>query len=459
MDQMQMAEHQYNQVFVQSGINTVWLKYIQNPPFYQRVKFEPKQIKKDVFVNGMSMGGGFRLVPVYETATYSLFEDERIVTLTGVIIGDASSGNSTPITGNLRQHLGSAFPNSRTPQTSTLMSLVSPVNSMNNTPLGHNPQRPFPKNSMLNNLSQLSSLGEMKGFSGSSNSSGDNTPMTDLSSSGGNNNSSMQLSTPPTPGPHMNNGMPNMFMNKNSQPQMFPTATGMNSMRGLTNQSNMMYSPSFITGQQSPGGFPSILPASFMGFNGQTTPPTSMQSSTPPVYGNGGNTGFMDKKNMMFGQQSTPSVMANSMQMNGNLSPMQIGQPTINMLGGQNRLMNNRRANHTGTSCHQCKNTKPFASLSYCQNLFDKTATCGKRLCKKKYCDACISKFYSTTEGKRIPPNSRNNALFTQDDANRDKSWICPSCQEFCSCAACARKKHKKANRAAAMKAKSNKVR
>ena len=91
----------------------------------------------------------------------------------------------------------------------------------------------------------------------------------------------------------------------------------------------------------------------------------------------------------------------------------------------------------SGSSCHQCKTNKDPPHLYFCSTKQD-TAT-GKRNCRKKYCVACISRWYKqlgmTGMPGIMPPNG--------------PGWSCPSCCGQCVCAACDRKKEK-ANRKAA---------
>ena len=91
----------------------------------------------------------------------------------------------------------------------------------------------------------------------------------------------------------------------------------------------------------------------------------------------------------------------------------------------------------SGSSCHQCKTNKEPPHLYFCSTKQD-TAT-GKRNCRKKYCVACMSRWYKqlgmTGLPGLLPPNG--------------PGWSCPSCCGQCVCAACDRKKEK-ANRKAA---------
>ena len=91
----------------------------------------------------------------------------------------------------------------------------------------------------------------------------------------------------------------------------------------------------------------------------------------------------------------------------------------------------------SGSSCHQCKTNKDPPHLYFCSTKQD-TAT-GKRNCRKKYCAACMQRWYKqlgmTGVPGIIPPNG--------------PGWSCPSCLGQCVCAACDRKKEK-ANRKAA---------
>ena len=82
---------------------------------------------------------------------------------------------------------------------------------------------------------------------------------------------------------------------------------------------------------------------------------------------------------------------------------------------------------HKGTSCHQCKNTKQLKKLAFCANLFNKRTKPEKRVCRKKYCETCLKKFYNDNLSDIV-----------------GKSWICASCRGVCCCAACTRVGSKK---------------
>ena len=61
-----------------------------------------------------------------------------------------------------------------------------------------------------------------------------------------------------------------------------------------------------------------------------------------------------------------------------------------------------------GSSCHQCKNRRPFNFLSFCSNSAKNTDPNNKKvskICRKKYCDLCLDKFY-----REIADSSRSNA-------------------------------------------------
>ena len=72
------------------------------------------------------------------------------------------------------------------------------------------------------------------------------------------------------------------------------------------------------------------------------------------------------------------------------------------------------------SSCHQCKSAKPRSSLMLCSSPAERTAN-RQRKCRKKYCNACLSRCY--------------NWLFVQGATH----WSCPACEGLCSCASCQR--------------------
>lgn len=61
--------------------------------------------------------------------------------------------------------------------------------------------------------------------------------------------------------------------------------------------------------------------------------------------------------------------------------------------------------------------------LARCTNQFRRRNRPDTRLCRKKYCDTCISKFYDEKIAE-----VRENA-----------TWSCPACRGTCTCAACTR--------------------
>ena len=77
-----------------------------------------------------------------------------------------------------------------------------------------------------------------------------------------------------------------------------------------------------------------------------------------------------------------------------------------------------------GNSCHQCKTSKKPRNLAFCTNI---GVGKRKRSCHKKYCDQCLKWRYQ-----------QNMRLWS--DVERS-TWICPSCAQICSCAACVRKR------------------
>ena len=91
--------------------------------------------------------------------------------------------------------------------------------------------------------------------------------------------------------------------------------------------------------------------------------------------------------------------------------------------------------NGSGSSCHQCKSRRSMNNLIFCSNMFTKRSKDKKRnkekrhVCRKKYCDQCLQKFYhEKAPSKRQDPSS---------------TWLCPACRGLCCCAACRRQKTK----------------
>ena len=77
------------------------------------------------------------------------------------------------------------------------------------------------------------------------------------------------------------------------------------------------------------------------------------------------------------------------------------------------------------SSCHQCKTTKGWSELRYCSAKARQFA--GRlRRCRKKYCDACLSRSYDASV------------------MEYDAQWKCPACRDLCVCAACQRRPHEK---------------
>jgi hypothetical protein len=97
------------------------------------------------------------------------------------------------------------------------------------------------------------------------------------------------------------------------------------------------------------------------------------------------------------------------------------------------RLSRGSTTSSAGSSCHQCKSRRAHAYLAHCQNRGLITESPGgkrtrmKRPCRKKYCSACLSKFY----GEKMP------------SVEKRKDWTCPACREICTCAACRKGKLK----------------
>lgn len=79
----------------------------------------------------------------------------------------------------------------------------------------------------------------------------------------------------------------------------------------------------------------------------------------------------------------------------------------------------------TGSSCHQCKSRRHQDHLSFCQHTRSKKDSKPRRVCRKKYCEICLKKFY-----KEDPPEF-------------DEDWLCPACRDLCTCAACRRSRNK----------------
>lgn len=84
----------------------------------------------------------------------------------------------------------------------------------------------------------------------------------------------------------------------------------------------------------------------------------------------------------------------------------------------------------------RCKSRRSLAQLAFCCNLVarktQQSSSGGgsnhkRPVCRKKYCDVCLNKFYK----EEFPSRTGTDlAHYT---------WLCPSCRGFCSCAACRR--------------------
>eukprot|EP01006_Ploeotia_vitrea_P042008 TRINITY_DN66595_c5_g5_i3.p1 TRINITY_DN66595_c5_g5~~TRINITY_DN66595_c5_g5_i3.p1 ORF type:complete len:803 (+),score=368.70 TRINITY_DN66595_c5_g5_i3:441-2849(+) len=90
--------------------------------------------------------------------------------------------------------------------------------------------------------------------------------------------------------------------------------------------------------------------------------------------------------------------------------------------------------NGSGSSCHQCKSRRDMSNLIFCCNMFKRSTKDKKRqgkrhVCRKKYCDQCLMKFYHEQ-----PPPQRQDP---------QSNWPCPACRGICCCAACRRQKAK----------------
>mmetsp|Transcript_21999 Transcript_21999/g.39016 ORF Transcript_21999/g.39016 Transcript_21999/m.39016 type:complete len:522 (+) Transcript_21999:191-1756(+) len=89
---------------------------------------------------------------------------------------------------------------------------------------------------------------------------------------------------------------------------------------------------------------------------------------------------------------------------------------------------NNSNASNCGSSCHQCKSRRALNKLYFCSNQGNCARPKDKRhLCRKKYCDQCLEKFYHENPPKKVETTK----------------WFCPACRGLCCCAACRRQKAK----------------
>lgn len=77
-----------------------------------------------------------------------------------------------------------------------------------------------------------------------------------------------------------------------------------------------------------------------------------------------------------------------------------------------------------GSSCHQCKSRRATSGQTFCRNVILKKNKSLRSVCRKKYCDHCLRKFYNVS-----PPS-----------ISEEKYWKCPACRKECSCAACRKK-------------------
>jgi len=94
-----------------------------------------------------------------------------------------------------------------------------------------------------------------------------------------------------------------------------------------------------------------------------------------------------------------------------------------------------------GNSCHQCKTNKDPPHLYFCTAKNDHPM--GKRNCRKKYCLACMSRWYKGLLHTGMPGHQQNNNNNNNNNSCQS-GWLCPSCTGVCVCAACDRKKDKK---------------
>ena len=102
----------------------------------------------------------------------------------------------------------------------------------------------------------------------------------------------------------------------------------------------------------------------------------------------------------------------------------------------------------SGSSCHQCKTNKEPPHLYFCTSKTD-TAV-GRRSCRKKYCVACMSRWYKALCHSGQPGlQQQQQQPYAHSHSPAAQGWSCPSCSGQCVCAACDRKKER-ANRKAA---------
>ena len=160
---------------------------------------------------------------------------------------------------------------------------------------------------------------------------------------------------------------------------------------------------------------------------------------------------------------STPGSLSSGMSSSsGSLS----GASTLNLPSATNGASAAGSGNGSGSSCHQCKSRRSFQNLIFCANMFlaqarykharEVAASSGhvgpppkldkKSICRKKYCETCLLKFY----GERPPvPTLRQSPQST---------WICPACRDICCCAACRRQKFKHRMAAAGITVEGNNI-
>lgn len=89
----------------------------------------------------------------------------------------------------------------------------------------------------------------------------------------------------------------------------------------------------------------------------------------------------------------------------------------------------NSVSSNGGSSCHQCKSRRNYGDLTYCTSSLNKKNK--SAVCRKKYCEHCLSKFYRELPQKQSSLNGNNSV------------WKCPSCRKICCCAACRRRETK----------------
>jgi hypothetical protein len=99
-------------------------------------------------------------------------------------------------------------------------------------------------------------------------------------------------------------------------------------------------------------------------------------------------------------------------------------------------------------SCHQCKSSKPLSELIQCSSRrqINPLTSAKTRDCRKKYCAACLERWYNidlkTLRNHHNNNNNSNNSSHnggSSDSGATNNLWNCPHCQGICTCAACLR--------------------